>query len=751
MRSSISESDVEQEAVSWLRELGYDTVRGQAIAPGETAAERDSFSDVLLSGRLRDAIHRLNPAAPSEALEEAYRKVRHPESPSLVANNRRFHWMLRDGVEVEYRRDDGSTAGDRVHLIDFEVPDNNDWLAVNQFAVVEGQHNRRPDIVVFINGLPLAVIELKNPADEDANIWVAFNQLQTYKLQMPSLFVYNELMVISDGLEARVGSLTEGPEWFKIWREMEGSQPTGRLALETLTRGVFRHDRILEILRHFIVFEEDTESDRTNKIIAGYHQIHAVQNAVEATIAAIRPRGIDGAESSGIRRAAARALSMLFYAGRMILHPAMDNPTIVVLTDRNDLDDQLFGQFSRCHELLRQRPVQAESREQLQQLLQVASGGVVFTTIQKFFPDQKGDRYPELSKRRNIVVIADEAHRSQYDMIDGFARHMRDALPNASFIGFHRNPHRQGGPRTPARCSATTSSIYDIQQAVEDGATVPIYYESRLAKLELDSNEVPRLDEEFDEITEDEEESSKERLKIQMGGLGGPGRHREADQAHRRGLGRALRASTGGDGRQGHDRLHEPSHLRGPVQRNRRAASRLAPRRRRPGRNQDRDDRLRIGPAGLAAAHPQQTAPQGAGRPVQGPKTRSKIVIVRDMWLTGFDAPCLHTMYVDKPMRGHGLMQAIARVNRVFRDKPGGLVVDYLGHGRSAQEGDATYTAERREGKAHHRHGRSRGRHAGEVRSLLCACCTASTGRSGRTGPQFRAAGDVAGCPGARA
>ena len=421
-----NESTIEEAALSWFDELGYAVAHGPDLAPGEAAAERDSFADVVLVGRLRDAIDRLNPKIPAEARDEAFRKVLLTDSPSLVANNRKFHWMLCDGVEVEYRRADGSIAGDLVRLIDFDDPANNDWLAVNQFTVIEGQHNRRPDIVVFVNGLPLGVLELKNAANEGATIWNAFHQLQTYKQQIPSLFHFNELLIVSDGLQARIGSLTANQEWFKIWRSTDGEKdaPKSILELEVLVRGVFDKERFLRLLRNFVAFEEDSDSDRIDKIIGGYHQFHAVQQAVEATVMASRPEGDRRCGVVWHTQGSGKSLSMLFYAGQIILHPAMKTPTLVLLTDRNDLDDQLFGQFQRCHELLRQKPVQAEDREHLRNLLKVASGGVVFTTIQKFAPEEKGERMPLLSDRRNIVVIADEAHRSQYDLIDRLARNV---------------------------------------------------------------------------------------------------------------------------------------------------------------------------------------------------------------------------------------------------------------------------------------------------------------------------------------
>ncbi len=518
--SGFNESTVEAAALSWFDELGYGIGRGPEIAPGEPAAERASFGDVLLVGRLREAIDRINPAIPCEAREEAFRKVLRVASPSLVGANRAFHRMLRDGVEVEYRRPDGSIAGDRVRLIDYDDLDKNDWLAVNQFTVIEGQHNRRPDIVVFVNGLPLAVIELKNAADENATVWEAFKQLQTYKQEIPSLLHYNELLIVSDGLQARVGSLTGDKEWFKVWRTIAGEDLASPsiLELEVLIRGVFDKRRLLKLVRHFVAFEEDKDTGQVYKILAGYHQFHAVEKAMDAIVEASRPSGGRRCGVVWHTQGSGKSLSMLFCAGQIILHPAMDNPTIVALTDRNDLDDQLFGQFQRCHELLRQEPVQAESTAHLRELLKVASGGVVFTTIQKFMPDEKGGRMEPLSQRRNIVVIADEAHRSQYDLIDGLARNLRDALPNASFIGFTGTPIEKNDANTRA-VFGDYLSIYDIQRAVADGATVPIYYESRIAKLALNEAELPKVDAEFEEITEGEEIDRKEKLKTKWAAL----------------------------------------------------------------------------------------------------------------------------------------------------------------------------------------------------------------------------------------
>lgn len=718
MATSINESTVEDAAIAWFHELGYAIGHGPHIAPGETAAERRSFGDVVLEGRLREAIGHLNPSIPADAQDEALRKLLRPESPSLTATNRRFHAMLRDGVEVEYRRADGSIAGDRVRLVDFANPDANDWLVVNQFTVIEGQNNRRPDLVVFLNGLPVAVIELKNAADEDTTIWSAFQQLQTYLSQIGSLFQYNEVLVLSDGLQARIGSLTANQEWFKVWRTVEGEKEVSGavLELEILIRGVFEKRRFLDLLQHYIVFEEDTESERLNKIIAGYHQFHAVNAAVEETVRASGMAvalGTDADElptkggKPGDRRVgvvwhtqgSGKSYSMLFYAARIVRHPAMQNPTLVVLTDRNDLDDQLFGQFQRCHELLGQMPTQAASVEHLRTLLKVASGGVIFTTIQKFMPEIKGAKMSRLSDRQNIVVIADEAHRSQYDLIDGLARNMRDALPRASFIGFTGTPIEKTDANTRA-VFGDYISIYDIQRAVEDKATVPIYYESRIVKLSLNQTELPKLDTEFEELTEGEEVDKKEKLKTKWAAI-------EALVGDKKRI-----AVIAEDLVQHYERRLEAMEGKAMIVcMSRRICVELyeAIAKLRPEWVSAKDDDIEAekkkdcvvkivmtggaddGPEWQPHIRTKDRRRKLANR-FKDPKDPFRIVIVRDMWLTGFDAPCLSTMYVDKPMQGHGLMQAIARVNRVFRDKPGGLVVDYLGLSDQLKKALAAYT-----------------------------------------------------------
>lgn len=687
-----TESVVEEANLSWLEELYYSILAGPVIAPGELLAERPKFDQVTLPQRLRSAVLSLNKNIPSEALEDALRRVVLSEAPSLIANNLVLHRRVVDGIEVEYRRLDGTITGDRARLIDFENPEANDWVAVNQFTIIEGQNNRRPDIVIFVNGLPLAVIELKNAADEDATAYSAFKDIQTYKAQIPSLFYYNAFSVVSDGLETRAGTISADWERFMPWRTIEGEElaPSSMPQLEVLLRGMFDKRRFLDLLRYFIVFEED-ESGEVIKKMAGYHQFHAVNKAVEETV---RASSVDGDKQVGVvwhTQGSGKSLTMAFYAGRIVLHPAMENPTLVVITDRNDLDEQLFGTFSRCHELLRQRPVQATSRDNLREKLQVASGGVVFTTIQKFFPDEKLAAYPMLSDRRNIVVIADEAHRSQYDFIDGFARHMRDALPNASFIGFTGTPIELKDANTRA-VFGDYISIYDIQRAVEDKATVPIYYESRLAKLALDKDERPKIDPDFEEATEGEEVERKEKLKSKWAAL-------EAVVGTEKRLGLIAEDLV----RHWEARLEAIDGKAMIVCMSRRICFDLyqAIRKLRPDWHSDDDDKgvMKIVMTGAKSdpvewqthIRPKKRRSEIANR-FKNPDDPFKIVIVRDMWLTGFDVPSLHTMYADKPMRGHGLMQAIARVNRVFRDKPGGLVVDYLGLAHELKKALANYT-----------------------------------------------------------
>jgi type I restriction enzyme R subunit len=718
--SKFTESVVEDAALAWLERLEYAVKHGPEIAPGELFAERDDYGQVVLASRLREALARLNPSLPAEAIDDAFRKITRLEGATLDARNRMFHRLLVDGVTVEYRTD-GSIRGAQARLLDFDNPENNDWLAVNQFTVVEHKHHRRPDIVIFLNGLPLSVIELKNAADEDATIWDAYQQLQTYQAEIQSLFAYNETLLISDGVQARVGSLGAGREWFKPWRTITGETLAENYLpeLQVMIQGVFDKRRFLDLLRYFVVFE-DFGGGAVAKKIAGYHQFHAVNVAVQETGRAARIRAeteewrdpADGYRTSkqpggrpGDRRVgvvwhtqgSGKSLTMAFYAGRVILEPEMANPTLVILTDRNDLDDQLFGTFSRCQELLRQPPVQAESRAHMRAKLNVNAGGVIFTTIQKFLPEERGDQHPVLSDRRNIVVIADEAHRSQYDFIDGFARHMRDALPNASFIGFTGTPIELTDKNTRA-VFGDYISVYDIQRAVEDKATVPIYYESRLAKLELDEAERPKIDPDFEEATEGEEVDRKEKLKSKWAQL-------EAV------VGAGKRIKLIAKDIVDHFELRAEAMLRQTQDEGKAIIVCMSRRicvelyreiiKLRPNWHDENDERgvMKVIMTG-SASDPVDWQIHIRNKPrreelakrFRDPADSFKVAIVRDMWLTGFDAQSLHTMYVDKPMRGHGLMQAIARVNRVFREKPGGLVVDYLGLAHELKQALAIYT-----------------------------------------------------------
>lgn len=716
----ITESEVEDLALEILKkDLKYDILHGPDIAPDGPNPERQSYSDVVLIGRLREAMDRLNPKIPTEAKEEAINQILRSESPDLVINNHRFHKMLVNGVDVEFREKSeiassaarNDTKHDKVWLFDFENPEskNNEFLAVNQFTVIENNRNRRPDIVLFVNGLPLAVIELKNPADENATVLSAFKQVQTYKAEITSIFNFNEILVASDGFDAKAGTVTSDWERFQPWKTIDpplnrrraGGKNSAQYLpqIEVLLKGMFNKKTLLDLVRHFIVFEEKS------KKLAAYHQYHAVNKAIDATLKAA---GAKGDKRCGVvwhTQGSGKSLSMVFYTGKLVL--ALDNPTIVVMTDRNDLDDQLYGTFSRCNELLRQAPVQAETRAKLREYLNVSSGGVVFTTIQKFLPDlpakasvagEKGDTYPLLNDRRNIVVIADEAHRSQYDFIDGLAKHMRDALPNASFIGFTGTPVELKDRNTQA-VFGNYIDIYDIQQAVDDGATVRIYYESRLARLELKEEERPKIDPGFEEATEGEEVRKKEKLKSKWARL-------EAI------VGSEKRVKQIAKDIVNHfeERLKVLEGKAMIVCMSRRIAVDL--------HNEivklkpewyHRDDEkgvIKVIMTGSAEDGPEwqehirnKPRRRDIGDRMKDPTDPLKLVIVRDMWLTGFDAPSLHTMYLDKPMRGHGLMQAIARVNRVFKDKPGGLIVDYLGIADDLKKALAEYTESGGEGK----------------------------------------------------
>ncbi len=696
MAKLITEADVEEMALGWFESLGYQVAHGPDIAPDGDKPERARYDDAVLLGRLRAALGRINPQAPEAALDEAARRATTPDSPSLLENNHRFHRMLTEGVDVEVHRGGGEASTVKVWLVDFDRPDANDWLVVNQLSVVQGQHRRRADIVAFVNGLPLAVFELKNPASEAATVESAHRQLRTYMEQIPALFVQNEVLVVSDGTDARAATITAAWSHFLPWKTVdgEGLAPPTAPPLEVLIRGMFDPARFLDLARHFVAFERRHEG--MAKKIARYHQFHAVRKAVASTV---RATGEQGNGKVGVvwhTQGSGKSLTMAFYAGKLIAQPEMRNPTLVVLTDRNDLDDQLYGTFAGCQELLRQEPRQASSREELRQLLSVPSGGVMFTTIQKFLPESVGEEYPCLSDRRNIVVIADEAHRSHYDFVDGYARNLREALPHASFIAFTGTPIELVGKNTE-QVFGDTIDVYDIQQAVEDGATVPIYYEARLIPLTMDEAARPVIDEEFEEVTEGEEIEGKERLKTrwaQVAALVGADErlkrlaadlveHFENRCAILEGKGMVVCMSR----RICVDLYREIVALR-------------------PEWDSDDDEQgaVKVVMTG-SASDPLDWQPHIRNKPrrerlaerFKKPDDPFRLVIVRDMWLTGFDAPCLHTMYADKPMSGHNLMQAIARVNRVFRDKPGGLVVDYLGLADNLRRALREYSAGDRE------------------------------------------------------
>ncbi len=742
MDDKLNENAIERYAIQHLEAQGYQYIHGPDLAPDGEAPERASYADVILADRLRSAIARINPTVPMDAQEQAIKEVLNAHAPELLASNEAFHRLLTEGVEVEYQYE-GRTKGDKVWLVDFANPEANDCLVVNQFTIIEDHVNKRPDLILFINGLPLVVIELKNAANENATLKSAFTQLRNYKSAIPSLFTYNGLLVASDGLEARMGSLSAGFSRFMTWKSPHpGPLPQGEgekaplpegegfgvraisaikePELQTLIQGALGPATLLELIRHFTVFEKESREDaktglitvETVKKVAAYHQFYAVRKAVESTIQAT---GTDGSRKGGVvwhTQGSGKSLSMVFYSGKLVL--ALDNPTIVVLTDRNDLDDQLFDTFAASRQLLRQEPVQAEGREDLRNKLNVASGGIVFTTLQKFSPREGEALYPLLSDRRNIVVIADEAHRSQYgfkarevDIKDadgkivgkktayGFAKYLRDALPNATFIGFTGTPVELDDKNTPA-VFGDYVDIYDIEQAVEDGATVRIYYESRLAKVKIKDEYKETLDEDFDAIMEeggvyevDTEEALKAKWTRVEAIVGHPERVANVAQdlvAHfetRREIfeGKAMIVSMS---RRICVLLYD-------------AIVKI-----RPDWHHKDDDKgvIKVIMTGSSADPPPmqphirtKEARKAIGDRLKNPDDPLKLVIVRDMWLTGFDAPSLCTLYVDKPMKGHNLMQAIARVNRVYKDKPGGLVVDYIGIASDLKRALSTYTA----------------------------------------------------------
>lgn len=720
MNHSFYESDIEQLTLEILKdEHGYELIYGPDISEGEQK-ERE-YSEVILQDRLRNAVDAINDSIPLTAREEAMKKVTRAFSVSLMDSNKSFHRMLTEGIDVKFSVGEGKTRTDKVWLINFSKPEDNDFLAVNQFTVIENYNNKRPDIVLFINGLPLVVIELKNPIDENANVKAAFNQAQTYKQLIPSLFTYNAFLIASDGWFAKVGTITSDYARFMEWKTPDGEtiiDANIEPELEPMIKGLLNKKTLLDVIRHFIVFEEARE--KTLKKIAAYHQYYAVNKAIESTIRAIGEKvtsiasedpghygfpsvrdQVPGDKRAGVvwhTQGSGKSLSMVFYTGKLVLNEAMNNPTIVVLTDRNDLDQQLFETFVNCQQLIRQTPQQAANREDLKKLLAVPSGGVVFTTIQKFLPEDTGVQYPLLSNRKNIVVIADEAHRSQYDFIDGFARHMRDALPNASFIGFTGTPIEKEDRNTQA-VFGNYIDVYDIQQAVEDGATVRIFYESRLARIELSEDERKVLDEKVEDVTEGDELSERQihfaKWTSKEAVVGSEQRLKQVAADMLNHFEQRLSAVKGKAifvcmSRRICVALHNE-------------IIKLRPHWYNPA---DDKGAIKVIMTG-SASDPLDWQEHIRNRPrrikigdrLKDPNDPLKIIIVRDMLLTGYDAPCLHTIYIDKPMNGHNLMQAIARVNRVFGDKEGGLVVDYIGIAQDLKKALAVYTESKGRGK----------------------------------------------------
>ena len=741
----MTEDQLEQEALGWLASEGYTPLNARDLDHLDPRLERASTREVVLVASLRLAIERLNPAVPAAAREDAFRQVLDLGQPALLSGNRAFHRLLVTGVPVQYQKG-GETRGDFVRLIDWQDTSRNEWLAVQQFTIKGLRHTRRPDIILFINGLPLVLIELKNPADLNADIWKAYDQIQTYKEQVADVFTYNELLVISDGTEARMGSLSANAERFMQWRTIDGVvlDPLGKFQeLETLVRGVLAPAYLLDYLRFFVLFEDD---GTLVKKVAGYHQFHAVRAAVERVVIAASTDEATRRGKGGVvwhTQGSGKSITMTCFAARVMQEPRLANPTIVVITDRNDLDGQLLGVFGLSQDLLREEPVQAKSRQDLRQLLSNRpAGGIVFATIQKFMLDEDEDTFPVLSDRRNIVVVADEAHRTQYgfeaklksrkvkegsspaqaqaatdgpsaitpgtaDFVPaeyrvsyqaGYAQHLRDALPNATFVAFTGTPVSSTDRDTQA-VFGDYIHVYDMQQAQEDGATVAIYYESRLAKLGLNESELSQLDEEVDELAEDEEESAQAKLKSRWAAL-------------ERVVGAEPRVASVAADLVAHFEARNDAHPGKAmvVGMSREICAHLynAITALRPDWHNDDPEQgaIKVIMTGSASdkallrphVHSGQVKKRLETR-FKDPKDDLKIVIVRDMWLTGFDAPCVHTLYVDKPMKGHNLMQAIARVNRVFKDKQGGLVVDYIGIGEDLKAAMKDYTAGKGRGK----------------------------------------------------
>lgn len=713
----MTEDQLEKEALGWLGELGYAHVYGPTIAYDGDSPERDNYRQVVLVERLRSAIAKLNPKVPMAAREDALKQVLELGVPVQMSANRVFHRLLVSGVPVQYQKE-GETRGDFVRLIDWAQVKANDWVAINQFSIQGPKHTRRPDIILFVNGLPLVLLELKNPADVNADLWQAFKQIQTYKEQIPDLFHYNEILVITDGSEARMGSLSADAERFMNWRTIDGLglDPLGQFnELETMIRGVLAPEMLLDYLRYFVLFEDD---GRLVKKIAGYHQFHAVRAAIQQVVSASRPGGTHKGGVVWHTQGSGKSITMTCFAARVMQEAAMENPTIVVITDRNDLDGQLFGVFSLSQDLLREQPVQVESRSDLRtKLANRPSGGIVFATIQKFMPGLDEDSFPVLSLRPNIVVIADEAHRTQYGFNAelkapngrqvaesraryqvGYAQHLRDALPNATFVAFTGTPV-SSEDRDTRSVFGEYIHVYDMQQAKEDGATVAIYFESRLAKLSLKTSELPNIDDQVDELAEDEEEDQQSLLKSRWA---------------------ALEKVVGAEPRIQSVAKDLVAHFEERNQAQHGKAMIVAMSREicvhlyneivalRPDWHDEDPEKgaIKVVMTGSASdkallrphIYPGQVKKRLEKR-FKDPKDQLKLVIVRDMWLTGFDAPCVHTLYVDKPMKGHNLMQAIARVNRVFKDKQGGLVVDYIGIANELKAALKEYTASKGKGR----------------------------------------------------
>jgi type I restriction enzyme R subunit len=702
----LTEEEIEQMALQTMQEQGYNIQNGANI-------ER-AYNEVVLTNRLQAAIDKINPEIPAEIREEAARNVARVPFTNLLSNNEAFHKLITEGVDVKGREGEIIKTF-KVWLIDFQKPENNDFTAVNQFTIIENHNNKRPDVIVFINGLPLVVIEIKNATDEKADLKAAYNQLMTYKQAIPTLFNYNSFLIVTDGWFAKAGTITSDWSRFSGWKIPETQPenivaepndslynstlfptPTANIEMDVVLSGMLNKKTIIDLIRYFIVFEKTKE--KSLKKIAAYHQYYAVNKAIYSTIKAASFSGDQRAGVVWHTQGSGKSLSMVFYSGKMVVTPQLNNPTIVVLTDRNDLDQQLFETFSNCQQLIRQTPVQAESRSHLQSLLTVASGGVVFTTIQKFMPDEKGGTYPKLSDRRNIVVIADEAHRSQYDFIDGYARHMRDALPNASFIGFTGTPIEKEDKNTQAIFGEYVD-IYDIHQAVQDGATVRIFYESRLAKIELDPAEQEIIDQRIEEVTEEDELTERQQRFAKW-------TQQEAIVGSEKRL-----QQVAADIVKHFEQRSEVFDGKGMiVNMSRRICVALHNEiiKIRPEWYNGDDDKgvIKVIMTGSSSdpldwqEHIRNKPRRKAiGDRLRDPKDPLKLVLVRDMWLTGFDAPCLHTLYVDKPMTGHNLMQAIARVNRVFKDKEGGLIVDYLGIAQDLKKALSVYTSSGGKGK----------------------------------------------------